>query len=645
MVVTTVSSSGDTTGTTGTTGAATTGGVVGSDNPLEFEGTASGLTFSAKRGVYDAPFDVTVTHDTAAEVVYTLDGSDPRTSASSITAPLPLTLSIDPANTAQRYLAPGVVVRAMPAGATLPAAVVTHTYLFLNRVVELSPDGEAPGAQWPEPSEAGTGFGGGFQGGGGSQVMDYGIDPEIAENPDYAAFVETGLRSIPSISLVSDLQNLFDEENGIYMNAENRGVEWERFGSVELLHPDNAPGFQANTGIRIRGGYSRSSQNPKHSFRLFFRAEEYGTAKLRFAVFGKEGAIEYDRLDLRTSQNYSWSFEGDNYDENIMNRDVFSRDLQRELGRPYTRSRYYHLFLNGVYWGLYQSQERADDNYAREYFGGASDDYDVIKVDTEAGRVIEANEGTFDGWQAVWQLAEGDFESDAAYYALEGNGPDGVRDATLPVLVDVDNLIDYMLVIFYTANVDGPVTKFFENQVPNNFYAINSRVNVDQGFVFFAHDNEHTLFAEPITVVSGVDENRVNIGEPGSATDSNGEPDDDFLMDVGEFELFHPQWLHHQLSANANYRQRFGLRAQTLLTGTGPMTAAPATALFDARAAEIESAIILESARWGDAQREAPRTKNDDWLPALDRVRSGFFPQRSAIVIEQLSELGLYPQN
>ena len=34
-----------------------------------------------------------------------------------------------------------------------------------------------------------------------------------------------------------------------------------------------------------------------------------------------------------------------------MLRDVWSRDTQRDMGRPYTRSRYYHLYLNGLYWG------------------------------------------------------------------------------------------------------------------------------------------------------------------------------------------------------------------------------------------------------------------------------------------------------
>lgn len=51
------------------------------------------------------------------------------------------------------------------------------------------------------------------------------------------------------------------------------------------------------------------------------------------------------------------------------------------------------------------------------------------------------------------------------------------------LLVDVDNLIDYMLIIFYTGNYDAPCTITRQNQ-PNNFYAIDNRNDKTKGFVF-----------------------------------------------------------------------------------------------------------------------------------------------------------------
>ncbi len=597
-----------------------------------FEGTSSGLTFSPSRGIFDAPLDVTVSHAAASSVRYTLDGSDPRTSASALSAELPLVLHIDPENTENRPLSPGVVVRATASDEeALPEEVATHTYLFVNRVADLSLDNESPGGDWPEPTSRDEY----------SARIDYGMDPEVTESSEYEGSIEASLLSLPSFSLVTDLANLFDPGTGIYVNASEHGEQWERFASIEILYPDGEAAVQANAGVRIRGGYSRRADNPKHAFRFFFR-KDYGTAKLRYPLFESEGVDEFDKIDLRCAQNYAWSAEDDASRASTMNRDVFSRDLQRELGRPYTRSRYYHLYIDGVYWGLYQTQERAEARYAESYFGGDKDDYDVVKTATDAGYTIEATDGNLDAWQEVWRRCEEGFADDAAYYALEGKNADGARDASLPVFVDIDNLIDYMLITFYTANYDGPTSKFFRNRGPNNFYAVRSRIDNDHGFVFFAHDNEHSLMADPISITVGVDENRAAIGESGGAVNDSGNIDDEYRMSVTDFSRFHPQWLHYKLSENERYRARFAKRAHELLDGNGLLTQGPLSALFQARADEIDQAVIAESARWGDAWRGTPRTRNDDWLPAVMRVKEGFFAARTEIVASQLEELGLY---
>jgi hypothetical protein len=477
------------------------------------------------------------------------------------------------------------------------------------------------------------------------------MDPDIVDSPAYRDDIIPALLDLPSVSLVTDLDNLFDQDYGIFVNALMKGEDpdpgdfvenWERPGSFEILDPDGDDGMQANAGVRIRGGYSRNDSNPKHAFKLYFRGH-YGVDKLHYPLFGDEGADEFDRIDLRTSGNYSWSFDGsaENRAVNTMNRDVFSRDLQRELGQPYTRSRYYHLYLNGVYWGLFQSQERAEAAFANTYFGGDKEEYDVIKSnklgDNEV--VIEINEGDENTWREVWDRAERGLASDEDYYALEGRDADGERDPDMKVHVDIDNLIDLMLVTFFTGNFDGTTSSFFDNKMPNNFFAITSRTDKDRGFVFFAHDNEHTLRIDEGYMCVGIDEDRVNIAE----VNYNG------LMQVDDFIRFHPQWLHHRLTENARYRERFAERAKEVLED-GPMTPSQAASLFEARAQEIDLAIIAESARWGDAQAASdffggggPMTKNDHWVPAVDRILNQYFPRRTDLVIGQLRDAGLYP--
>jgi hypothetical protein len=170
--------------------------------------------------------------------------------------------------------------------------------------------------------------------------------------------------------MVMDLKDLFDPETGIYVNAIQRGAEWERPCSIELIYPDGTDGFQINCGVRIRGGYSRNPSCPKRAFRWFFN-RDYGEAKLKYPLFGDEGVDEFDHMDLRTAMNYSWSYGAEGPEKNTFLRDEFCRDLQRDMGQHYTRSRYYHLYINGTYWGLYETQERDPEaSFASDYLGG-----------------------------------------------------------------------------------------------------------------------------------------------------------------------------------------------------------------------------------------------------------------------------------
>ena len=615
--------------------AETGGGDEGADDGVEHVETPDVLVLAADadRGFYAEPFDLTLSASEAgATVTWTLDGSDPRESTSGGAGTTPIRLRIDPALDEGRDPAPGVVVRAVATRDAGPASrVLTHTFIFPDQVAALSPHDERPGRGWPLPYETDDIHDA-------RHAMDYGMDPRVADDPSYASLLDDALLAIPSISLSTDLDHLFDADDGIYLNPMGHGAAWERPASLEILDPADAHEVQADMGLRIRGGWSRHASNPKHAFRFFFRGE-YGDTKLRFSLFEDDGVDTFDKMDLRTAQNYSWSFKGGAGRENTFLRDVLSRDLQRSLGQPSGRSRYYHLYLNGVYWGLYQTQERAEARFAASHFGGDPDDYDVVKVngDDPSGRVIEATDGDLALWEDIWERCEAGLGDDAAYLALQGLDGSGERDPDQRVLVDVDNLIDYMLVIFYAGNFDAPTGAFTHNQGPNNFFAIIDRADAEVGFRFFAHDAEHSALADAFGPGIGLAEDRVNLGTRG----------DDYQMHVAGFEDFHPQWLHHRLTANAAYRARFAARARDVLADDGPLSEAPVTALVEARAAQIELAIIAESARWGDTKGFSDggrtwRTRDDDWRPAVARLVDGWIPHRRAILIGQLEAAGLW---
>jgi hypothetical protein len=575
-----------------------------------------GISFSHDAGFYDTLFSLTMdSPDPAAGIVYTLDGSDPRSSANSFTGGSEVTVTIDPVSTVGRPVTPGVVIRAsLTKGGYLPSIPETRTYIFIDKVKTQS----YPGGDWPSGDVNG-------------QWIDLDMDPDVVNDSRYSSLIDDALLEIPTISVVTDLANLFDPATGIYVNAEGHGEEWERECSVELINPDGSPGFNVNAGLRIRGGWSRHNDFPKHSFRLFFRSQ-YGDAKLRFPLFDDEGAMEYDKVDLRTSQNYAWS-TGDS--RNTMVREVFSRDSQGATDQPYTRSRYYHLYLDGMYWGLFQTQERSDARFAADYLGDNREDYDVVKVNTENYVYqIEASDGNLDTWHLLWNKCGTGFQNNSDYFALDGKNEYGKPVKGSEVLVDIDNLIDYMIGIFYTGNFDAPTSSFMSNNGPNNFYAIFDRKDKSKGFTFYNHDAEHALFYYSAWPGIGIDENRANIGSISGQ----------YKMQVSSFSLFHPQWLHYKLSQNAEYRMRFADRAHKLLTGNGVYTPQKCLERFDKRVRQIDTAIIAESARWGDAKTSSPYTKDNNWWPEIQTVRTMFFPVRTGIVIGQLKAENLYPE-
>ena len=124
---------------------------------------------------------------------------------------------------------------------------------------------------------------------------------------------------------------------------------------------------------------------------------------------------------------------------------------------------------------------------------GKRDDFDVVKQGRDDGMAVMASDGNLDAWRDQWEQATAGLESNASYFRLMGCNPDGTRNSDYAVLLDPENLIDYMLVIFYAGNFDSPVTKFAGNRYPNNWHGMRNR-NGDQGFRYFVWDAEHSLF-------------------------------------------------------------------------------------------------------------------------------------------------------
>ncbi|NLH16255.1 MAG: hypothetical protein GX455_06730, partial [Phycisphaerae bacterium] len=473
-------------------------------------------------------------------------------------------------------------------------------YLFVQDIIAQPESAPDSAAGWPTYNVNG-------------QVINYGMDKEITESGTWKNEMVSAMTAIPSISIVTDLKHLFNSSTGIFVNAQQDGAAWERPCSMELIYPDGTEGFQINAGIRIRGGYSRDPGNPKHAFRMYFSGEYDGD--LRYPLFGDEGADRFEKIDLACPQNYSWSFGGDT--RNTFCRDVFSRDTQGAMGQPYSKTRYYHLYLDGTYWGIYYTDERTEDFFAETYLGGDELDYDVMKVAGSRGEdyTVYATNGDGSAYNRLWTAAKAGFSSDAAYFRIQGLNPDGTRNPEYELLLDEDNLIDYMICTYYVGDFDGPISNFLGNNRPNNFFAVYNRVTPD-GWKFFRHDAEHSLF-------SGWD--RTGPWPAGS-----------------EFNYFNPQWLHQQLTTNAHYRLRFADRVHRYFFNNGLLTPQASIDRWMNRANQIQTAIIGESARWGDSKTGYPLTK-DHWLAEINSVKNNYFPGRTNEVLTQFKNKGWYP--
>ena len=574
--------------------------------------------FSIDRGFFTNAFSLSITSGTPDALVYVSFNSDEPGPGKGFLYTNAFTIT----NT--------TVVRTRAFKANWkPSDVDTASYIFIADVINQSPN-------WVNTSSTPPPY---FPATWGANSVNYGMDPQIVTNSTLAQWYEA-FYQIGTMSIVTEMANLFDATTGIYANASQQGDAWERPASIELLDPTNAVQgrFQENAGLRIRGGASRGASFTKHSLRVFFR-KDYGAGKLNYPLFENEGADNFNVFDLRTSQNYSWPRENTGGTTNLgglndtMVREVFCRKTLGDMGQPYRRSRYYHLFLNGHYWGLYETDEHPVASYGESYLGGQKENYDVVKnhdryTSPPAAFSTEATDGNLIAFSNLWTMCRTHAAAPTLsnYFRILGCNPDGTRNPNLPVMIDVDNLIDYLLGIFYTGDGDATLSNFLANNRPNNWYGMRDRTNFNVGFRFFNNDCEHTL------------------GAPSSQVDRTGPYRDASGSNIGNFLYANPQYLHEDLMWSPEYRQKFADHAQKHFFNGGALTLESCTNRYIAKLVQITKAARAYSARWGDAVAEPPYNVTN----LIDRntfVLTNWFPPRAGIVLQQLRVDLLFPSN
>ena len=562
--------------------------------------TAQQLQFSQQHGFCKEPFTLLIANaeglpalPEGATIRYTLDGSEPTPQSTPYTQPLSVSTT-----TILRAAATTNTERITP--------ITTATYIFVDDVLQQSNTPEGYPDTWGRYTTIA-----------GTAIADYEMDPEMTTDPAVRPHIIEGLQSLPVLSIVTDKNHLFSHENdpdrgGIYIFTgppvgDATGHGWTRPASIEMFESSSlstlhlSPStidFTSSCGLRLHGGHGRlAEKNPKHSFRLVFK-KDYGPSSLTYPLFGEDEPSKFDQLVLRCHFGNSWQHwaEG-NRTKAQYTRDVWARRMQRKLGRTSVNALYVNLFINGMYWGLYNLSERVDEQFGKDHLGGKKSDIDVVKIEEDGGNHIEASEGDLSAWEEMLATV-------SEVGNTSGNDPDEAY-TRLATLLDIDAFIDYMLINQYAGNTDWD---------HHNWYAIRRRGADSEGFRFLCWDSE-IIFESP---------NENILGKNNS----------------GGF----PTGIFNTLIKYPPFARRYVARAKELLTDDGLLGEQSVVALWDSLYHTIQTAIYAEAARWGDYRRDVHRwqtagqlyTVDNHYMAERNRLLNQYFPVRTDRVLNSI---------
>ena len=276
--------------------------------------TAPPVVASVSRGFYTSPFSV-VLSPSGGQIRYTLDGSEPTSSNGSIYS-APISVSTTTTLRATTF-----------ASGLAPSPVITHTYIFLSKVLQQPkviagfPNGvvQSTGAQ-------------------GSVENDMEMDPVIVNS--YSSEIMRSMTSIPTMSLVGNRDDFFGS-NGFYFT-----MDTERKVSVELLHSNTTENTQVYCGAEGHS-HNRIKRSLKINFRTDYGIREWDTTLLRnhAPVNGATAKKKQRTLVLRGGNNRCWARDW-NPDKTSYTEDEFYRATFTEMNNGVgSHGTFVHLYL------------------------------------------------------------------------------------------------------------------------------------------------------------------------------------------------------------------------------------------------------------------------------------------------------------
>lgn len=283
---------------------------------------------------------------------------------------------------------------------------------------------------------------------------------------------------LPVFSLVTDPDNLFDEEIGIYTdeNATNRGSDWERPVHLDFFETGGNLALEQELGVRIHGGASRGYV--QKSLRLYAKSEYDTENYMAYDFFnglekmnGEGTLTEFKRLLLRNSGN-DWS--------QTMFNDGLMQSLVEPFGTVDTQAyRPAIVFLNGEYYGVQNIRERFDEYYLKTHYNIDKNDLAILEYDGSLYR--GGNSDTYHYRNMIKYIQENGLEKEKNFKYIQ-------------TLMDTENFRDYFAAEIFFGNRDWPHNniKFWRKTTDN--YEKDAPYGQDGRWRWLLFDTDHGFY-------------------------------------------------------------------------------------------------------------------------------------------------------
>lgn len=197
----------------------------------------------------------------------------------------------------------------------------------------------------------------------------------------------------PIVSVIIDPEHLIGE-NGIFTNWEQ---DWEKYAQVMYFdstatHPLL---FQKEVAMQIDGGAGGSRSNPQHSFRLELAKGAFNENPVELPLLpNRPERSEYSKLYFRNGSN-QWL--------TLPYKDACQVEMMcGETNTYFSAMRPVSVYINGIYFGLYEMREKLDEEFFEVYDDFNGGEMDLLTLSYWYGGQLRATSGNVQNYWDTW---------------------------------------------------------------------------------------------------------------------------------------------------------------------------------------------------------------------------------------------------